>query len=153
MFNSGMACTARVVIRAILVGYKNGFGCVGSLVDVGGGTGDLVSEIVKSPHIKGINFDLPHVVATAPEYKGKRYLRKQGRLSIVDVVLKPEGDDLFDDTGCVFDLLMIAHSSGGKERTELEWKKLLEEGGFPRYNIIKIPALTSIIEAYPQLQN
>ncbi|KAF2283207.1 hypothetical protein GH714_043539 [Hevea brasiliensis] len=151
MFNSGMACTARVVIRAILVGYKNGFGCVGSLVDVGGGTGDLVSEIVKShPHIKGINFDLPHVVATAPE---KAIPEKTGKVIIVDVVLKPEGDDLFDDTGLVFDLLMIAHSSGGKERTELEWKKLLEEGGFPRYNIIKIPALTSIIEAYPQLQN
>ncbi|KAJ9171084.1 hypothetical protein P3X46_019132 [Hevea brasiliensis] len=194
MFNSGMACTARVVIRAILVGYKNGFGCVGSLVDVGGGTGDLVSEIVKShPHIKGINFDLPHVVATAPEYKGvchvggdmfeaipnadaiimkwimhdwgdedcvkilkncrKAIPEKTGKVIIVDVVLKPEGDDLFDDTGLVFDLLMIAHSSGGKERTELEWKKLLEEGGFPRYNIVKIPALTSIIEAYPQLQN
>ncbi|KDP24163.1 hypothetical protein JCGZ_25820 [Jatropha curcas] len=191
MFNSGMACTARVVIRAILVGYKDGFGCMGSLVDVGGGTGNLVAEIVKShPHIKGINFDLPHVVDTAPVYEGVSHVggdmfkaipnadavimkwimhdwgdddcvkilkncrkaipEKKGKVIIVDIVLKPEGNDLFDDTGLVFDLLMIAHSSGGKERTEAEWKILLEEGGFPRYNIIKIPALTSIIEAFPQ---
>ncbi|KAF2323752.1 hypothetical protein GH714_036830 [Hevea brasiliensis] len=50
---------------------KDGFNGVGSLVDVGGGTGAMVSEIVKAhPHVKGINFDLPHVVATAPEYEG-----------------------------------------------------------------------------------
>ena len=73
-----------------------------------------------------------------------------GKVIIVDVVLQPEGNGLFDDTSLVFDLLMIAHSSGGKERTELEWKKVLEEGGFPRYNIIKISALPSIIEAYPK---
>ncbi|KAJ4842958.1 hypothetical protein Tsubulata_020016, partial [Turnera subulata] len=32
----------------------------------------------------------------------------------------------------------------------LEWRKLLAEGGFPRYKIIKIPALPSIIEAYTE---
>lgn len=74
---------------------------------------------------------------------------KTGKIFIVDVVLKPEGDGLFDSIGMIFDLLMIAHSSGGKERTEPEWKKLLEKGGFPRYNITEIPACFSIIEAYP----
>ncbi|KAE8075893.1 hypothetical protein FH972_014576 [Carpinus fangiana] len=48
-----------------------------------------------------------------------------------------------------FDLLMTTYTTGGKERTELEWKKLLEKSGFGRYKIIKIPALQSIIEAYP----
>ena len=73
---------------------------------------------------------------------------KTGKVIIVDVVLNLEGDGMFDDTRLVFDLLMIAHSSGGKERTELEWKKVLEEGGFPRYNVIKIAAFPSIIEAF-----
>jgi len=49
----------------------------------------------------------------------------------------------------VMDLVMLAQTTGGKERTEQEWKKLLEEGGFSRYKIIKIPAFESIIEAYP----
>ncbi|EEF44475.1 xanthohumol 4-O-methyltransferase [Ricinus communis] len=191
MFNGGMSCTARLTIRAILEGYKDGFCSMKSLVDVGGGTGDLVTEIVKShPHIKGINYDLAHVVSTAPAYEGvchvggdmfqaipnadavimkwimhdwgdedcvrilkncrKAIPEKTGKVMIVDIVLQPEGNGLFDDTRLVFDLLMIAHSSGGKERTEAEWKKILEEGGFPRYRIIKIPALTSIIEAYPE---
>ncbi|GMP54441.1 hypothetical protein CsSME_00019615 [Camellia sinensis var. sinensis] len=74
---------------------------------------------------------------------------KTGKVIIIDVVLNPEGDGMFDDTGLVLDLLMIAHT-GGKERTELEWKKVLEEGGFPRYNIIKIAAFPSIIEAFPE---
>ncbi|KAK2651054.1 hypothetical protein Ddye_018543 [Dipteronia dyeriana] len=71
MFNNGMACTARIITRAILTGYKDGFGCIGSLVDVGGGTGTVAAEIVKSyPHIKATNFDLPHVIATAPLLDG-----------------------------------------------------------------------------------
>ena len=68
---------------------------------------------------------------------------------IVDIVLEPSGDGVLDDTRLVFDLVMIAHASGGKERTENEWEKILKEGGFLRYKIIKIPALLSVIEAYP----
>ncbi|KAK2662947.1 hypothetical protein Ddye_001521 [Dipteronia dyeriana] len=33
---------------------------------------------------------------------------------------------------------MMVNNPSGKERTELQRKKLLEEGGFPRYKIIKI---------------
>ena len=76
--------------------------------------------------------------------------QKSGKVIIVDVVLDPQGNALFDDTGLVFDLLMVAHTSGGKERSKNEWKKILKEGGFPRFKIIKIPALPSIIEAYPE---
>lgn len=75
---------------------------------------------------------------------------KTGKVIIVDVVLEPEGEGLFDNTGLVFDLLMMAHSSGGKERSEPEWRKLLQEGGFVKYKIIKIPSFLSIIEAHPE---
>ncbi|KAI9086712.1 hypothetical protein K1719_031306 [Acacia pycnantha] len=189
LFNDGMACTARIVMEAIISSYKEGFESIGSLVDVGGGTGGTVLEIVKAyPHIKCINFDLPHVVATAPEHGGvthvggdmfhsippanavfmkwilhdwsdedcikilkncKKAIREdKGKVIIAEFVLKPEGKGLFDDTGFVFDLLMIAHTSG-RERTELEWRNLLNEAGFPRYQIINIPSFLSIIEAYP----
>ncbi|KAL9408487.1 hypothetical protein AB3S75_046953 [Citrus x aurantiifolia] len=75
---------------------------------------------------------------------------KIGKVIIVDIVLQPDGSGLFDETRLVVDLLMMVDLSGGKERTELEWKKILEKGGFPRYRIIKIPALQWIIEAYPE---
>lgn len=71
IFNDGMECTAKIVVKAMMAGYGEGFASLRSLVDVGGGIGGAVREIVTShPHIEGINFDLPHVIATAPEYCG-----------------------------------------------------------------------------------
>ncbi|RZC77319.1 hypothetical protein C5167_001521 [Papaver somniferum] len=146
-------------------------GIIRSLVDVGGGTGAMIAEIVEAnPHIQGINFDLPHVLATAPEHPGVTHVTgdmfldipeadavilkaisktKNGKVNIVDCVLQPDGNDLFDKTGLAFDLLMMV-DTGGKERTEAEWKILLNSTGFTRYNIIQISTFPSIIEAFPE---
>jgi caffeic acid 3-O-methyltransferase len=41
------------------------------LVDVGGGRGSSFALITaKYPHIRGINYDLPHVAAASPAYPG-----------------------------------------------------------------------------------
>ncbi|GMJ01253.1 caffeate O-methyltransferase 1, O-methyltransferase 1, O-methyltransferase 3 [Hibiscus trionum] len=69
VFGEAMACNSRVVMKAVLKYYKDGFNNVGTIVDVGGGSGAAVAEIVEAyPHIKGFNFDLPNVVAGAPKY-------------------------------------------------------------------------------------
>lgn len=73
---------------------------------------------------------------------------KTGKVIIIDLVLRPDRDDTLNDLGFAFDLLMMAHSSGGKERTELEWKQILEGGGFPKFKVITLPSTMSIIEAY-----
>lgn len=76
---------------------------------------------------------------------------KKGKVIILDIVLESsEGDGMFGEARLAFDLVMLAHNAGGKERTEKEWKKLLNDGGFPRYKIINIPSMLSIIEAYPE---
>ena len=86
----------------------------------------------------------------------KKAIPQTGRVIIVDVVLedvngKNEKNTAVDpNLGLAFDLLMLAHTSGGKERTEEEWKKILCEAGFGRYNIISIPALPSVIEVFTQ---
>ncbi|KAM1373120.1 hypothetical protein ACFX2I_023857 [Malus domestica] len=68
-FKEGMACTSRIVMKAILSNYKDGFEGVGLIAHVGGSIGAAVAEIVNAhPHIRGINFDLPDVVARAPRY-------------------------------------------------------------------------------------
>ncbi|KAK3404642.1 hypothetical protein EUGRSUZ_K00949 [Eucalyptus grandis] len=70
-FRDAMACTDKFVMKAVVDAYKDGFERVGSLADVRGGTGSIVAEIVRLyPHIKGINFDRPHVVAAAPSHGG-----------------------------------------------------------------------------------
>lgn len=71
LFNDAMACTNKAITQAVVADYKDGFANIRSLVDVGGGTGGVIAEIVKvNAHIRGINFDLPHVVATAPPHPG-----------------------------------------------------------------------------------
>ncbi|KAG7988071.1 hypothetical protein I3843_03G168400 [Carya illinoinensis] len=169
MFNDAMACTAKLEAEGILWGYRDGFSSInGSLVDVGGGTGEMAAKIVKAhPHVKGINFDLPHVITTAPMHQGvshvegnifgaipnadaillkrvlhgfsdedcikilkncaKKIPKKTGKIIIVEHVLEPNGNGPFDETGLVMDLLMMILTSSGKERTELDWKKLLKE--------------------------
>ncbi|KAH1039626.1 hypothetical protein J1N35_041369 [Gossypium stocksii] len=57
-------------MRAILDGY-DGLTGVKRLVDVGGSAGDCLRMILqKYPHVEGINFDLPEVVAKAPSITG-----------------------------------------------------------------------------------
>ncbi|KAK6919023.1 Plant methyltransferase dimerization [Dillenia turbinata] len=190
VINDAMTGCTKIMMEAVIEGYKDGFGSIGSIVDVGGGTGGTMALVAKSfPHIKCLNFDLPHVIATAPDHEGVHHIggdmfdvipkahaifmkgvmhdwsdqdcvkilkncreaipEKTGKVIIVEDVLRPDEDGLFDGTHLAVDLVLFAQTSGGKERTEEEWKNVLEEGGFLRYNIIQIPTLQSIIEAFP----
>nr|WDA42945.1 4-O-methyltransferase [Fagopyrum tataricum] len=190
MLNSGLECVTKFVAEDILKVYKDGFQGIETLVDVGGGKGCLVSEIVKaySPRIKGINFDLKHVVETAPEYNGvthvggdmfdsipnadaiimKSVLRNwsdehcikilsncktalskaKRKLIVVETVVEAEEEGSLDELALKFDLLMMVHCVGGRERTRLEWIKLLKDAGFSQCKFTKTPHLQSIIEAY-----
>lgn len=70
VFNKGMSDHSTITMKKLLENYK-GFEGLTSLVDVGGGTGAIVNTIIsKYPSIKGINFDLPHVIEDAPSYPG-----------------------------------------------------------------------------------
>lgn len=70
LFNQAMSSYTTLVVKKILDVYR-GFDGLNVLVDVGGGTGVTLSIIAsKYPHIKGINYDLPHVLANSPSYSG-----------------------------------------------------------------------------------
>ncbi|WOG90928.1 hypothetical protein DCAR_0310175 [Daucus carota subsp. sativus] len=89
IFNRAMKDHSAIVVKKILEKY-NGFEGLGSLVDVGGGTGATINTIVsKYPTIKGINFDLPHVVEDAPSYTGVEHVRGDMFASV------PKGDAIF----------------------------------------------------------
>ncbi|KAF3443877.1 hypothetical protein FNV43_RR13567 [Rhamnella rubrinervis] len=190
LFNDAMSSSADILMGVFLPAYKDGFSGIRSLVDVGGGIGTTLSEIVKShPHIRGINFDLPHVIATAPFNErvthiggdmleavptGDAILLKavlhiwtdevcikilsncrkaipedSGKIIILDVVLELQDNNIFEESRIALDLGMMMFT-GGKERTEAEWKNVLKKGGFPRYRITKLAAKESIIEAFPK---
>ncbi|WOL13244.1 hypothetical protein Cni_G22013 [Canna indica] len=70
VFNEGMKGHSVIFTKKLLEIYR-GFDGVKVLVDVGGGTGGTIQRITTEyPHIKGINFDLPHVIADAPALPG-----------------------------------------------------------------------------------
>ncbi|THU44377.1 hypothetical protein C4D60_Mb02t06760 [Musa balbisiana] len=71
LFNDSMRNHSTILIKQLLETYR-GFDDVKVLVDVGGGTGVTLHMITSGhQHIKGINFDLPHVISGAPPYPGR----------------------------------------------------------------------------------
>ncbi|XP_052183968.1 trans-resveratrol di-O-methyltransferase-like [Diospyros lotus] len=74
LFNEGMASDSRMM-RLVVGDCKEIFEGVNSLVDVGGGTGNVAKIILQAfPHIKCTVFDLPHVVSGQPEDTNLSYV-------------------------------------------------------------------------------
>ncbi|XP_047340278.1 caffeic acid 3-O-methyltransferase-like [Impatiens glandulifera] len=77
LFNRGMMNHSKIVINELLLAYRGFHEDMESmtLVDVGGGLGATLNIIVsKYPNIKGINFDLSHVICHAPHYPGVKHV-------------------------------------------------------------------------------
>ena len=98
-FNEGMTGFSSMVAPAVVEGYD--FSKFGTLVDVGGGHGMLLTSILKaSPGVKGIVFDAPHVATGA-----KETIRKAG----VEDRCRAEGGDFFQAVPAGGDAYMMMH--------------------------------------------
>ncbi|MED6179741.1 hypothetical protein PIB30_003540 [Stylosanthes scabra] len=74
LFGQAMYEAGSLGMKSILNAYK-GFEGISTLVDVGGGIGQaLIQILLQYPSIKGINFDLPHVVKNAPPHPGIEHM-------------------------------------------------------------------------------
>lgn len=72
-----------------------------------------------------------------------------GKVIIIEVVIREKEDDNdMRHVKLLFDVMMMS-CLNGKERTEKEWKKLLQAAGFKHYMITPRFGFRSIIEAYP----
>ncbi|KAL8249608.1 hypothetical protein R6Q59_006476 [Mikania micrantha] len=75
LFNEAMATDARLVSQVLLKHYGGVFEGIDSIVDVGGGTGNLAKSIAEAfPNISCISFDLPHVVKGLDGSKNLTYV-------------------------------------------------------------------------------
>jgi len=89
IFNNGMSNHSTITMKKIFETYT-GFEGLGSIVDVGGGIGATLNMIIsKYPSIKGINFDLPHVIEDAPAFPGVEHVGGDMFVSV------PKGDAIF----------------------------------------------------------
>ncbi|SPT15842.1 unnamed protein product [Triticum aestivum] len=74
VFNEAMK-SYTTIVTGKLVELYTGFHDVATLVDVGGGVGATIRAVTsKYPHIKGINFDLAHVIAEVPQSPGVEHV-------------------------------------------------------------------------------
>lgn len=63
-FDAAMICMTDAQAPAIASAYD--FSCMGMIVDIGGGHGQLLAAILRrQPRLRGIVFDLPHVIGGA----------------------------------------------------------------------------------------
>jgi hypothetical protein len=80
-FNQGMTNLSSLLAYAILMAYD--FSRISSIVDVGGGEGELLRRILElNPEMRGIVFDLPKTVDTANQEL--TYSLSEGRCSYVE---------------------------------------------------------------------
>ncbi|KAG2239144.1 hypothetical protein Bca4012_023915 [Brassica carinata] len=118
-FNESMMSHTTIVMNKILENY-DGFESMRdfTLVDVGGGIGtNLFQVLSKFPHLKGVNFDLPHIVSVAPQIHGVEHI----------------GGDMFDEIPRGQAMLMkwILHDWSDEKCVEIlrNCKKALPESG------------------------
>ncbi|CAN4112600.1 unnamed protein product [Withania somnifera] len=74
-----------------------------------------------------------------------------GKVIIVEAVLEEKigKEKCLKDVGFLLDMIMMAHTTNGKERTANEWVHILTAAGFSRHSIVQIPAIECVILAYP----
>lgn len=177
VINNAMASFTNIVMIPFLScyqGFKSGEKL--TVVDVGGGKGAAIAQIVEAyPHIHGINFDLPHVIATAPSISGVQHvggdmfdsipsgdaifmkqilhdwndercakilenchkaLSENGRLVVVEIVVSHDQRKPSNSIEMLSSLIMLAHTDGGRERNEQQWRSLFENAGFSPLKIV-----------------
>jgi len=94
-FNESMRGLTEMVNVAVLEAYD--FSGVDKLVDVAGGTGRLISSILSAyPRMRGVLFDLPHVIAEAGPLLDAAGVRDRCETSTGDFFRSvPEGGDAY----------------------------------------------------------
>ncbi|KAM0043343.1 Caffeic acid 3-O-methyltransferase [Helianthus debilis subsp. tardiflorus] len=186
VFNSGMFNHSTMTMKKIVDLY-DGFSGLKTLVDVGGGTGASLNMITsKHTSLKGINFDLPHVIEDATTYQGIEHvggdmfenvpkgdaifmkcilhdwsdahclqvlkncyksIPENGKVIVAECILPEElGSTLTAQNVILIDVIMLAHSLGGKERTEKEFEALAIEAGFKGFNKVVCALDTWVME-------
>ncbi|WP_404790296.1 methyltransferase [Altericista sp. CCNU0014] len=189
LFDKAISGWAKNTHAAIVHSYD--FSGIETIVDVAGGHGALIAAILNAnPHMKGVLFDLPHVISEAKAFlqssgvahrcatstgnffhsvppDGDAYIiahtihnwdneaclsilqsiRKsmphKSRLLVLEMVM-PVGNEPHFSKWLDLDMLMMF--SGGRERTEAEYRELFSAAGFELTQIVPTSCPSSIIE-------
>lgn len=190
IFNKFMVEWTARIVPAIISAYD--FSALGTLVDVAGGRGQMLASILRAyPTLRGVLFDLPHVVKESPRLFEAAEVADRCEVTSGDVfnavpagydayllsrvihdwddesasailtncyqAMKPQGKVLLVErvilTGRAPEMLVLEadiqmlFGTGGKERTDDEYRTLLKAAGFGHIKFIPMFAPFYIIEA------
>jgi hypothetical protein len=145
IFNDAMTNLSEMVIRAVLDVYD--FAGIGVLVDVAGGHGAVLTQILNAyPRMRGVLFDLEHVVAGAQPRIDAMGLSDRCRTESGDFFTAvPAGGDAYimkhiihdwDDERAVRILRNIRTALGGKRGRVILLDSVLEPGNAPDFGKI-----------------
>lgn len=191
-FNEMMIAFHGAEPAAVAAAYD--FSGVGTIVDVGGGTGNLLTTILKAnAGARGILYDRAHVAVQARELiasRGlsarcavsegsffdavpeggdayllshiihdwdeasclrilaacRRAMKSDSRLLVIEMVI-PAGNDFHP--GKISDMIMLAFTPGGSERTAQEYQALFAKAGFELARVVPTASPVSVVEARP----
>ncbi len=97
---------------------------------------------------------LKQIIHNWDDYKAIRILKNcskgiksNGRLLVIEGLIEPGPEASVTK---LFDLHMLATASGGRERTESEYRLLFEAAGFGLSSVIRTPSSYAIIEGHPK---
>jgi hypothetical protein len=187
VFNAFMGGITARVAPAVVSAYD--LGDVRSLVDVGGGNGNLLRAILRTyPAANGFSYDLPHVEVQAEQGIAADNLAGRCRFVAGDFFKEvPAGADAYllksvlhdwDEAACVAilrscraamhptsrviivertlsldpdvvmsDLTMLAMVPGGRERTEAEYRALVDQAGLHLERTVPTNGGVNVFEA------
>jgi hypothetical protein len=188
IFNDAMSGMTAQANDALHAAYD--FGGIGTLIDIGGGHGGLITSILRrNPQMRGILFDSPQVIEGARAVVDKsdiagrceliagnffesvpagadahilkwiihdwnddqsvtilknshRALPENGKLILVEAVV-PAGSEMHFSKFMDLNMLVM---TGGRERTEAEFRDLYERSGFRLTRIVPTESPFSVIE-------
>lgn len=192
MFHTGTIAMRTQWSMAVVAAYD--FSGIHTLIDVGGGAGDLIAAILKANSIMcGVVFDLPYIIDDARafvEAEGvaercqvvagdffesvpaggdayilrfvmhgwqderaaailkncRRAMPRQGKLLLVEGVIPEQAEQAPQVVLGDLERLVM---SGGRERTEAEFRALLDAAGFRLTKIVPTQSEVSVIEGVP----
>jgi O-methyltransferase domain len=192
IFDTAMNSISTTETASIVEAYD--FHRFGTIVDVGGGRGGLLSAILSAnPQLHGVLFDVPTVVADADRPLSDAAVMDRCKVVSGDFFDSvPAGGDAYllsnvihdwdddaaarilsrcraamADTACVLlaeivlpagressvakwaDLEMLVMTTGGRQRTEAEYRALLGQAGLRLTRIVPSSGMVSLVEAVP----
>ena len=117
LYNKAMTATIGLLSNAVVSAYS--FKDISTLADIGGGEGTFLFKLLQNnPQLKGILFDLPHVVETAGELSEAYSVKERVEIipgsffdtdiPVADAYLLKNILHIFDDETCVLLLKKIA---------------------------------------------